>query len=305
MALIAEERGGDEHKLIVTDLSTIGPEPTGDQLYKHRVRLVEPMRELWHRRDIVFTLAERDVRSSYKQAALGLLWALVTPVVQLVLFTVIFNHVKTFSVAKGLPYALFVFTGILCWSFFASSLNAGGNSIINNMQLVQKTHFPREAYPLSQMLEACFYSAIALVPFAILFYLHSFVPKPELVWLPIGALVELMFTAGVTLFFSAAIVYVRDLQQLMGIIIQLGMFATPVIWPFQKLPAHMAGLPIRDIYCVFNPLGPVIDNARRTLLLGQQPDWLTLGLGAAGAVVYLVSGYLIFKRLEATFADIA
>lgn len=305
LALGGEALAAEAGAMVITDLSSIPAEPGPEAIYRHRPPLPAALRELWSRRDIMFTLAERDIRANYKQAALGLLWSVINPVIQLVLFTVIFNHVKAFSVTKGLPYALFVFTGITCWSYFSQSLVTGGNAVVNNMLLVQKTHFPREAFPLSQMLEASFYTAVSLVPFAILFYLHSYAPKPQIYWVPLLILIEVMFVSGVTLGFAAAIIYVRDLQQVMNIIVQLGMFATPVIWPFSKLPVSWKGLPLRGIYSVINPLGPVIDNVRRTMLLGQSPEWNLVGLAAASAALYMVGGYLLFKRLEASFADIA
>ena len=203
-------------------------------------------------------LAERDVRASYKQAALGMAWALLSPVLQVVFFTLIFSRVKAFHVT-GVPYAIYAYVGILCWTYFAGSLSSGGNSMIGNINLLQKTQFPRECFPLSQMLEQSLYTTIGLIPLGILMAYNGFAPKPEALWFPLFIAIEIIFTAGVVLAMAALIVYVRDLIQVMAIIIQLGLFATPVIWPLVKLsdvtwgPLHNVDL--RPYYCFFNPSG--------------------------------------------------
>lgn len=282
-----------------TAVPAIADGPPPELYYRHRSAIVPALRSLWARREIIFTLAERDIRASYKQAVLGMGWALLTPVASLIIFTLIFSHVKSFQ-QKGVPYAIYAYAGILCWSYFSGSLNSGGNSMLANMPLLQKTHFPRECFPLSQMLEQTVYTVIAFLPLGILFAIKGFAPKRGIVWSPIFMLIEVAFAAGVVLALSALVIYARDLVQALGIFTQLGMFATPVIWPFSKVPAFW-----QPLYALVNPLGPVIDNVRRTMLLGQSPTWSLLAIAAVGAAGYLVVGYLIFKRLEATFADIA
>jgi ABC-type polysaccharide/polyol phosphate export permease len=288
----------DSAELVVTDLSSIPDEPPPELRYRHRTYLLPSVKELWARREMMYTLAERDIRSSYKQATLGIGWALVTPIAQLVIFTLIFNHVKSFHVAN-VPYPLYSFAGILPWNYFSSSLSSGGNSMLSNMPLVQKTYFPRACFPLSQMLEAGVYTTISLVPLTILFVAYGFIPHIQTLWAPLFIVVELAFTAGVTLAFSAMVVHVRDLVQVMGLLTQLGLLATPVIWPFSKIPAAW-----QPVYAFFNPLGPVIDGIRRTMLLGQAPELGLMVLAAVGATCYLVGGYALFKRLEVSFADI-
>jgi len=248
---------------------------------------------------MIFTLAERDIRASYKQAFLGISWALLTPLAQLIIFTFVFTHALKFSTG-GVPYPVYLYAGILSWNFFANSLGAGGNSMISNMPLLQKTHFPRACFPLSQLAEAAVYTTIALVPMGLLMAVYGYAPRAQIFWVPLLILVEIAFTAGVVLAFSALVIHVRDLVQVLGLLTQLGLLATPVIWPYSKIPHAIA-----PVYGVLNPLGPVIDNIRRTMLLGLSPDWSVLAAGIFGAVCYLVGGYVVFKRLEVSFADIA
>jgi ABC-2 type transport system permease protein/lipopolysaccharide transport system permease protein len=159
------------------------------------------------------------------------------------------------------------------------------------------------------MLEQTLYTTIGLIPLLLLLVDKGFVPKIEALWIPVFLVIELIFTAGLVLAMAALIVYLRDLQQVMAIILQLGLFATPIIWPLSKLanitwgPLHHVDL--RPYYVAFNPLGAVIDNIRRTALLGLSPEWSLLGIAAVFACLYFVAGYRIFKRLEVGFADIS
>ncbi|HYA69454.1 MAG TPA: ABC transporter permease [Acidimicrobiales bacterium] len=286
-------------ELVVTDLSTVPDDPPPDLRYRHRTHLLPSVKELWARREMMVTLAERDIRSSYKQATLGIGWALLTPIAQLVIFTLIFTHVKSFQV-KNVPYPLYAFAGIMAWNYFSSSLSSGGNSMLSNMPLVQKTYFPRACFPLSQMLEAGVYTAIGLLPLTLLFFIYGFAPHVQVLWwAPVFIVVELAFTAGVTLAFSAMVVHVRDLVQVMGLLTQLGLLATPVIWQFDRIPVAW-----QPVYSFFNPLGPVIDGLRRTMLEGRSPDLALMVVAAIGAALYLAGGYALFKRLEVSFADI-
>jgi len=285
--------------VLVTDPASIPDEPPAESMYRHSSNLIPSLRELWDRREMIFTLAERDIRSSYKQATLGIAWALITPIAQLVIFSVVISHTVKFATG-GVPYPVYLYAGILGWNFFSNSLGSGGNSMLANMPLLQKTHFPRACFPLSQLAEAAVYTTIALVPLGILFGIYGYAPRPETLWLPLLLAIELAFTAGVVLAFSALVIYVRDLVQVIGLLTQLGLLATPVIWPFSKIPHAL-----QPLYSVLNPLGPVIDNIRRTMLLGHSPDWSMLGFGAVGALCYMVGGYIVFKRLEVSFADIA
>jgi lipopolysaccharide transport system permease protein len=305
--------------LIIPDISAIPDEPPDDSWYHHKVRLVESAKLLWAHREIMYTLAERDFRAQYKQATLGILWALLAPVATLVIFVVVFSRVKAFP-TQGIPYALYAFVGILCWSFFSSSLGSGGNALLANKALLAKTQFPRECFPLETMLVNALNTVLSWVPLAILFVIFGRAPAVATVWVPMFMIIEVLFAAGMTLALSSLIIQMRDLVQVLPIIISLGIFATPVIWPFSYVPTHyhlFGGHFIHDhwvggfyvnlqvIYGFFNPLGPVISSVRTTMLLGHNPSWAPLLAAAIGAVLYLVLGYRIFKRFEVNFADIA
>jgi ABC-type polysaccharide/polyol phosphate export permease len=292
------------------DPRDIPDNPVPESLYRHRTSFLPSLRETWKHKEVIYALAERDVRISYKQAALGMLWAILNPVLQVAIFTLIFSRVKAFHV-ENVPYSIYAFTGILCWTYFAGSLTAGGVSMVGNISLLQKTQFSRECFPLSQMLEQTLYTTLGLLPLGILMGYLGFAPKSETVYVPIFILIEVVFATGVVLAMCALVVYVRDLVQIMSIITQLGLFATPIIWPLDKIasitykPLGMHKFNLEPYYCFFNPLAAVIDDIRRTALQGLQPDWRLTGIAAVSASLYFVAGFKIFKRLEIGFADIS
>jgi ABC-2 type transport system permease protein/lipopolysaccharide transport system permease protein len=300
MTDVAEKLFPSAKTLTVFDPADIPALPPVEDYYHHSFSLFVAWRKLWERRDMVIALAERDIRSSYKQAMLGIGWALISPIISVVLFTIIFTKVKLFHEGH-VPYALYAYVGILCWGYFAGSLGAGGSSMVQNMSLLQKTHFPRECFPLSQLLEQCFYTTIALVPLSFLFLYYGFVPKlGGILIFPLFIVIEMIFSMGVVLAMSAMVIYVRDLMQVMGLITTMGLYASPVIWPLTVIPKVW-----RPYYSFINPIGPVIDGVRRSMLLGQQPVWSLIAIAGVSAVLYFLVGYAIFKRLEVGFADIS
>jgi ABC-2 type transport system permease protein/lipopolysaccharide transport system permease protein len=276
-------------------------EPPGHLIYHHEARLRSSLSDLWASRDIIYTLAERDIRAQYKQATLGMLWALIAPLAMLGIFIIIFSRTKSLGVPPGVPYPIFAFIGILCWSFFSQSLGTGGTALLTNHDLMSKTQFPRECFPLETILVTAVNTVLGWVPLALLFIFYRFMPYPQTLWVvPLMILIEVLFTIGLTLAVSALIIQMRDLAQVLPMIIQLGLFATPVIWQFSLIPEKW-----RIVYGFFNPLGPVIDDARRAMLQGLNPVPGPLLAAIAGTVFYLAVGYRLFKRFEVNFADIA
>jgi ABC-type polysaccharide/polyol phosphate export permease len=283
------------------DGSALPAEPPSHLIYRHEARLRTSLRELWASRDIIYTLAERDIRAQYKQATLGMLWALIAPMAMLGIFILVFSRTKSLGVPPGVPYPIFAFIGILCWTFFSQSLGTGGTALLTNHELMSKTQFPRECFPLETILVTAVNTVLAWIPLALLFIFYRFMPHPETLWVvPLMIVIEVLFTVGLTLAVSALIIQMRDLAQVLPMIIQLGLFVTPVIWQFSLISAQW-----RIVYGFVNPLGPVIDDARRAMLYGQNPVPGPLLAAIAGTALYLAVGYRLFKRFEVNFADIA
>jgi ABC-2 type transport system permease protein/lipopolysaccharide transport system permease protein len=175
-----------------------------------------------------------------------------------------------------------------------------------------KSHFPRECFPLSQILGSAFTSLMGLVPLIILFVVAGRMPKIDTLWVPLYLTVEVFFTIGIVLAVSAVIVQMRDLQQIIPIVVPLVMLATVLI-PLSTAKGHPFGLNsgyfvhgwLLSAYCVVNPMVSVIDSVRGSVLYGVGPNWHLLGLASLGAVGYLVGGYVLFKKLEVNFADLS
>lgn len=277
------------------------PSPPPELWFRRRIKLRDAPREVWRFRELIISLAERDYRARYKQAVLGVGWAVLTPVLLMVVFTVVFTrvgHVET----DGVPYALFAYVGLVPWTFFSGSLSSGGQNIVSNMAIVNKVACPREVFPLAAIVVAAIDALIASSVLVILFVVTGYAPRIQTLYAPVILVVLLVFTVGVTLLVSATLVYLRDLRQVLPLVIQLGLFVTPIAYGINVI-AHTRTKQM--VYCFLNPVAPVVDSLRRTVLLGMSPDWPLMGMGAIGASIAFVVGYVVFKRLEVGIADIA
>lgn len=257
------------------------------------------MAEVWRSRELVRTLAEREIRARYKQALLGFSWAVITPLVLMVVFTLFVRRVADIDTG-GVPYPLFTYLGLLPWTFFSSSLSSGGQSLVTNSTLLNKIYCPREVFPLASIIVAGIDTTISTAILGVLFAILTFAPKITSLWVPVLLVVQVAFTLGIALIVSGVLVYLRDLRQALPLILQFGLFATPVAWGIDVVPSSW-----RLAYSIVNPLAPVIDGYRRTVLLGQSPQWELLGPAAISSLLILVVGYVVFKRLETGFADAA
>jgi ABC-type polysaccharide/polyol phosphate export permease len=289
----------DEQARHMTVEPSVPTAPPPETLYRFRVRLLPALHELWRARQLVRTLAERDFRVRYKQTFLGVAWAVLTPLTLMVVFTVFFQRVAKVDTG-GAPYALFSYLGLLPWTFFSSCVSQGGPTLLTNNQLLNKVYCPREVFPLSSIAVNAIDSSMAVAVLGLLFVLTGYAPKATSVWVPVLLVVQVAFTLGVTLVISAWLVFFRDLRHVLPIALQLGLFATPVAYGMDVIPSNL-----QVPYSMVNPLAPVIDSYRRTVLLGLPPDWHLVLPGAAAALVLLAVGYVMFKRLEPGFADYA
>ena len=274
-------------------------EPPKELRFRRRVGFRSAFRELWRSRELVRTLAERDIRARYKQAYLGVAWAFLAPLAMMVVFSLFLQRVAKFE-THGVPYPLFTYVGLLPWTFFSSSVSNGGTSLTINQNLLNKVYCPREAFPLASMAVAGFDMVVASTVLVVLFVIEQFMPYPEAIWVPVLLLVLVVYTAAVTLITAALLVYFRDLRQVLPILLQVALFATPVAYGMNLIPVQY-----QLIYSIANPLAPVIDGMRRTMLYGQPPDFHLLVPAAISASLMLIVFYRTFKRLETGLADVA
>jgi ABC-type polysaccharide/polyol phosphate export permease len=276
-------------------------EPRPETIFRRRVRLGASLRELWVFRELVLTLAERDLRVRYKQATLGLVWAVLTPLLLLLAFWLVFSRFARVD-TNGAPYVVFAYLGLLPWTFFSSALSQGGLSLTVNVPLLNKVYCPREVFPLAAILVAMVDAVISTVLLVLLFVFTGTAPKAEVYYVPLLLVVLLCFTIGVTVAVSAVLVYVRDLRLVLPLVLQFGLFVTPVAYNSNLVAKSTEKL---VIYSALNPLVPLVDGLRRTVLYGQAPQWWPLLASSCVSVVILVGGLWIFKRLETGIADIA
>ena len=274
-------------------------QPPSALRYRRELRPVEAIRALWRSREMIRSLAEREMRARYKQTFLGIAWAIITPVALMFAFALFFRRVATVDTG-GAPYVLFAYLGLLPWGFFSMSLSQGGISLLLNVPLLNKVSFPREVFPLGSVALAIVDTSIALSALVVLFAVEGVAPEPMSVFVPLFLLVAFAFTVGVVLFVSSIVVYFRDLGSTLPLALQVGLFVTPVAYGLDKVPHAY-----RRIYVAANPLAEVIDGLRRTVLLDRAPQWGLLGIASLSSVIVLVVGYGVFKRLEAGIADIA
>jgi ABC-2 type transport system permease protein/lipopolysaccharide transport system permease protein len=274
-------------------------EPPAELLYKHRFSLVASVREVWGSRSITWALSERQLRSRYKNSLLGFAWAFVAPLTMMAAFTLVFDRVAQVD-TQGVPYQLFSYVGLISWGFFSSSVSSGSNSLLSNRPLLTKIRVPREVFPLSSVQLAAVDAGLSSTALVAMFFIYTYMPKPTIVWIPVLLVVQLAVTIGWALVAAVVSVYLRDVRQALPLVLQFGLFVTPVGFGLEVIPEKWRGL-----YSFLNPLGPVIDGYRRTILYGEAPQWDLLGLGALGALIVLVGGHWLFKKLEPGMADVS
>ncbi|HLH73665.1 MAG TPA: ABC transporter permease [Chloroflexota bacterium] len=251
---------------------------------------------IWARRELVSTLALRDVRARYQQSILGVYWTVLNPLATAAVFTVVFSLIAQVPVGVT-PYAVFVFCGLVPWNFFANSLNNATGSLVGMAGLLTKVAFPREILPLAAIAARL---VDLLISFGVLLVIMLWYRVPfhwTIVLLPIPIVIELAFLIGLGLLLSAANLFYRDVSQLLGVILSLWIFLTPVVYPIERVPRRL-----REII-ELNPLTPVVSGFRQLAIDGQFPEAGPLIISALVSLVTLGLGYAIFKWLEPLFAE--
>ena len=257
------------------------------------------MPELWRRRELLFFLTWRNVLIRYKQAVLGVSWAILQPIVTMIVFTVIFGHGGPLQVKTGgIPYPVFSFLGLVPWGLFSNAVSGAGTSMVTNSALLTKVYFPRLIVPLSAVLSAVVDFLLAMVVLLGLCIAYGIYPSVTWLWLiPLTAL-ALVASVGVSLWLAALNVLYRDVQYMIPFILQLGLFVTPVAYSGNAIHAGWK----RFIYQL-NPMAGVIQGYRWAVAGGPAPGpWVAVS--TAATVVLLVSGIFYFRRMERVFADV-
>jgi ABC-type polysaccharide/polyol phosphate export permease len=253
---------------------------------------------LWQRRELLWSMTGRNIRSQYKQSILGYAWIFVNPLMQMLVLTFVFSTIlRIGSDVIPYPFPLFLFVALLPWMFFSNALSSATDSISGSASLVTKVYFPREI-----LVTAAVFSKIVDLLFGLLILLGLMVfyneyPSWTAVWVPAIFAIQLLFTIGLALPLAALNLFFHDVRYLVGVVLLVWFYITPVIYPVEMVPDRY------KILFDLNPLSLVLNAYRRVLLDGTSPGWDRMLLGIAGALLAFLLGYYLFKRMEAGFAD--
>lgn len=255
--------------------------------------------ELWTYRSLFFFLVWRDIKSRYSQTVLGAGWAVLQPVLSMVVFTIIFGRFAKIP-SDGVPYQVFSLTALVPWSYFSTALTSSSNSLLMQSALVTKVYFPRLVIPSAAVLGAMVDFAIAFVVLLVLMLKYGIVARPVAgLLVPILVGITTITAIGMGCWLSALNIQFRDFRHLTPFLIQVWMFASPIVYPMSLVPERY-----RSLYSI-NPMAGVI-SAFRSVLLGSTPiPWSELGVSSLAALILLFSGAMYFRRTERVFADVA
>ena len=255
------------------------------------------LRELWKYRDLLLILAGRDIKLRYKQTALGVFWVVMQPLAAALIFAVIFGRFANLP-SDGQPYVLFVMSGLLPWGYFAGALQRAGNSLITDSKLISKVYFPRLLIPLASTAAVVVDLAVALSVFGVLMLVYQVPFTWRLLALPLFLGLATLLAVGVSLWLSALNVQYRDFMYALPFIIQLWMYASPVVYATSLVPERF-----RLLYSL-NPVVGIIEGFRWTLVGSDALTAPMVALSLTVGLVALVSGAFVFRRVERRFADI-
>jgi len=252
---------------------------------------------LWEFRELLYFLVWRDVKVRYKQTALGALWAIIQPVLTMVVFNVFFHRLANVPSEPGIPYPIFAYAGLLPWQYFSTALATSSTSLLNSAALIRKVYFPRVTVPVAGALAGLVDFAFAFLVYLGLMVWYRVSPTPAALLLPLFLLLAVATVIGVGLWLSALSVQYRDVRYVVPFLVQFWLFATPVVYP-----SSLLGDPWRTLYGL-NPMVGVVEGFRWALL-GTDPPRATIALSAGVTLAVLVSGLLFFQRVERKFADV-
>lgn len=271
---------------------------------KRHLTLIEPasgwraldLNELWAYRELLWVLAARDIKVRYKQTVLGAGWAIIQPVMTMVVFSIIFGRFAEMP-SEGFPYPVFVYAGLLPWTFFANALTRSGSSVVGSAHLISKVYFPRLIIPLSSIGTGVVDLAISTAVLFVIMLYFGVEWSANLLAAPLLLVLVVFLALGVGTLIAALNVAYRDFSYLTPFLVQLWMFATPVIYPASLVPERWHWL----LY--LNPMSGIIEGFR-SAFLGKPFDLLPIGLSLLTAIVLFLIGVLYFEKVERRFADI-
>ena len=252
---------------------------------------------VWQCRGLLYFLVWRDIKVRYKQAAIGIGWVILQPIITMLIFTVIFGKFARFP-SEGIPYSVFALTAILPWTYFSQSLNRAGNSLVGEATLLSKVYFPRLILILSAVIAPLLDLLISSFLLLGMMALYGVIPTFGVLALPFFLLMAIMLAVALGLWLAPLNVRYRDIGHIIPFVILVWMYASPVIYPMSIVPEKY-----RLIYSL-NPMVGVIEGFRWALLGTASPDFTAMGMSGLFILILFFSGVIFFKYMEKTFADV-
>ncbi len=254
------------------------------------------LNDLWQSRELLYFLCWRDIKVRYKQTALGVAWAILQPLMTMVLFSLFFGRLAKMP-SDGVPYPLFVFTALVPWMFFANGITQSSGSLVENASLLKKVYFPRLAVPIASIIAGVVDFCCSFVVLMAMVLYYGVVPSLAMLALPLFLALACISSLGVGLWLSALNVQFRDVRYVIPFLTQLWLFATPIAYPSSLLSE-----PLRTFYGL-NPMVGVVEGFRWALLGTETSPGPMLLVSASVSVVVLITGAFYFRRMEVTFSD--
>lgn len=255
-----------------------------------------PIKEVWRYRDMLYFLALRDFKIRYKQSALGFLWAIFQPLINVVIYYLIFP--KSLGVEFNGPYSIYFLCGFIPWNYFSKAFNYGSSSLVSEADLIKKVYFPRIIIPIATAISSLSDMLISFFILVIMLLFEGIVPSANLIWLPFFTILMIIYATALSLWFGSLNVRFRDVQILLPFLIQILFILTPIAYPIEKFPKNL------HWFFTVNPMSGIVEGYRYSLLGSGQPFEPFCIVSYLFVMVVFLSGLYIFNRFQRQFADI-
>ncbi len=255
------------------------------------------LKQIWLYRDLLMTLASRDVKLRYRQTALGIIWVILQPLMAAGIFSFVFGKVAKLP-SEGVPYIVFSYAGLLAWNAFNSTLTRASSVLVANSGLISKVYFPRLVLPLSTVPSTLIDFGVALGMMAVLMVIYGIVPGIGILLVPLWLALILMIAVGFGLYTSALMVSYRDVQYVLPVVTQMLLYASPIAYAVSAVPENLRA------YYFLNPLSGLLEAFRWSMIGRGELNWGYVAYSAIFAILVFIGGAFSFKKMERRFADV-
>lgn len=259
-------------------------------------KLIKNLKLFWFYRELLINLAKREISARYKQSILGYAWVIINPLTQLAVLSFVFSSILKVP-SLGVPYIVFLSVALLPWNLFQSSLTSSSGVLVQNSSLITKIYFPREILVYSTIIAKIIDFLFSLVILAILIAIFGVPIYWSILWVPLIFVIQIIFTIGISLFVSAFNLFYRDIQYLLTLFLLVWFYLTPIAYPIEAIPQKF------QFIMSLNPMAVIINAYREVIISGGNPNITSLLTGLVISLVIFAVSFLMFKKLERSFAD--